>query len=441
MPSKAPGATEFGTLLLRPTWNAKPLSAGARKPDAQLPTIVFCDWSATQTGEFLKRLHGKAHAVALDFGEGTLADRYVHYAEKTFQIVKDVLSTRPRQSAFLQLVLPNGLERVCLHGLAALLKTAHQEDSRFTGQTLVLSHQISADDCISRLSENLTQADDAFVQYVKAERRVQKWSEIAARAQSSFNPLWKEKAVVLITGGVGGLGLIVAEEIVQRSKAATLILTGRSPLTSRIQQELERLKSPHSEVTYIAADVSRRADVKELLETVRTRYGSLTAIVHSAGIIRDSPIVRKPVEDIGAVLAPKVAGLSNLDEQTQDMNLDIVVLFSSIAGVMGNAGQADYAMANAYMDAYAVYRNQLVAFGLRKGRTLAVNWPLWRSGGMSVDSATENLVEERAGIVPMPTESGVQALRSILEGPDAQTIALYGKREVMKTSFVTEPGL
>ena len=108
--------------------------------------------------------------------------------------------------------------------------------------------------------------------------------------------------------------------------------------------------------------------------------------MHAAGVLRDSFLIHKTREELEAVLAPKVAGVENLDRATSHRPLDIMILFSSMAGALGNVGQADYAAANAYLDAYAAQRG---------GRTISINWPLWAEGGMGVDAETERALAQR----------------------------------------------
>ncbi|MCP4750066.1 MAG: KR domain-containing protein, partial [Proteobacteria bacterium] len=131
--------------------------------------------------------------------------------------------------------------------------------------------------------------------------------------------------------------------------------------------------------------------------------------IHAAGIIRDNFIIKKTKEEFEKVLEPKVAGLTNLDEASKHLQLDFFVMFSSFAGAVGNTGQADYACANAFMDAYAGYRNDLVKAEKRKGKTLSINWPLWKEGGMGVDEATEKKMVQSSGILTMQTETGFRA--------------------------------
>ena len=106
-------------------------------------------------------------------------------------------------------------------------------------------------------------------------------------------------------------------------------------------------------------------------------------------MIQDNFIVKKSKEELESVLEPKVAGVINLDQATLDVDLDFFILFSSVAGSLGNVGQADYACGNAFLDAYAMHRQSLVGRGQRHGRTLSINWPMWKEGGMSIDAETE----------------------------------------------------
>ncbi|RZK98821.1 MAG: KR domain-containing protein, partial [Rubrivivax sp.] len=107
--------------------------------------------------------------------------------------------------------------------------------------------------------------------------------------------------------------------------------------------------------------------------------------------------------------------------------LDYFVVFSSTAGVLGNVGQADYAAANAFLDAYAQQRNERVSRGQAQGRTLSVNWPLWAEGGMQVEEATRQAMWRNAGLAPLPTEAGVQALGQALALGGDQVVVLAGQ--------------
>ena len=102
-------------------------------------------------------------------------------------------------------------------------------------------------------------------------------------------------------------------------------------------------------------------------------------------------------------------GTFHLDQASQGVELDFFVLFSSIAGALGNVGQADYACANSFMDQFAAYRNRQVAANRRHGRTRSINWPLWRDGGMGIDAARLEWLQRTTGLQRLQTANGMRA--------------------------------
>ena len=138
------------------------------------------------------------------------------------------------------------------------------------------------------------------------------------------------------------------------------------------------------------------------------------------------------------MLAPKVAGVVNLDEATRDLTLDFMVLFGSGAGAFGNVGQADYAAANAFLDGYAAYRNELVSRGERLGRTVSIAWPLWRDGGMQVDAAGARQHRE-AGMLPLATSADCRrSIRPLAAGDDGIAV-LSGELAALRAHLRAAP--
>ena len=165
------------------------------------------------------------------------------------------------------------------------------------------------------------------------------------------------------------------------------------------------------------------------MKYIEGQYGKLNGIIHSAGVIRDDFLIKKTGVEIEDVLSPKVKGLVNLDDASRGMKLDIFILFSSIAGVMGNAGQADYSAANAFMDEYAKYRNKLTKKNERQGRMLSINWPLWQEGGMKVSEENEKIMMLQTGMTAIQTENGIRTLyQAITLGKD-QVMVIQGNRQ------------
>ncbi|MFE2108569.1 type I polyketide synthase, partial [Kitasatospora sp. NPDC059463] len=242
-------------------------------------------------------------------------------------------------------------------------------------------------------------------------RRLVRAAASAAPARAGLRP----RGTVLVTGGTGTLGAHVARRLAHDG-AEHLVLTSRAgqdaPGAAELRAELEAIGA---RTTVAACDVADRDQLRTLLDSLAGEP-PLTGIVHAAGVLDDGVLDALTVERLERVLRPKVDAALNLHELTADRELDFFVLFSSVAGVVGNAGQGGYAAANAFLDALAHRRR---AEGLP---ATAVSWGSWGSGGMMADAVEQHL--SRRGIVPMPADLGVEALRRAMEHDDtAVTVA------------------
>ncbi|WP_331709238.1 MULTISPECIES: SDR family NAD(P)-dependent oxidoreductase [unclassified Sphingomonas] len=199
-----------------------------------------------------------------------------------------------------------------------------------------------------------------------------------------------------------------AREIARHCAHATIVLTGRSSVRPELEAALAQLRSPSIRVEYRIADVTSKRDVDALVRSITSDHGKLTGVIHAAGISRDDFLMRKPPDVIREVLAPKTLGIEYLDHATQGLPLDLFVAFSSVAATFGNAGQSDYATANAFLDRYVEFRAGLVARGARRGRTLSIGWPLWAEGGMGADPRLRAQLAE-LGMEPLQTQLGLEA--------------------------------
>ncbi|HIJ54487.1 MAG TPA: SDR family NAD(P)-dependent oxidoreductase [Deltaproteobacteria bacterium] len=256
-------------------------------------------------------------------------------------------------------------------------------------------------------------------------------------ASDPIGPL-KENGVYLLTGGAGGLGFVFAEHLAKQVKAK-LILTGRSPLGDEKALKIEALRGLGSEVIYIQADVSRQEAAHALIAQARSRFNRINGVIHCAGIVRDNLIINKPVDDLSAVIAAKVFGTLHMDAATKDEPLDFFVLFSSVSAVTGNMGQADYAYANSFMDHFVSVREQSRRESRRTGKTISINWPLWREGGMRVDAQTEIFLAQTAGMKPLNRMSGLNAFSLCLASSHNRWMVAAGNRGQIRRALIGKP--
>ncbi|MGP3976825.1 SDR family NAD(P)-dependent oxidoreductase [Streptomyces sp. 8N114] len=456
-PAAAPPTEPEGDMvLLRPYWAARELpepgadgTARENEETFQAHHVVVLGRLGTDGRDGLRAaLPSGAVCHFLQLADGAPDVWYGDAAQRLFALVREVLAGGVREPMLLQVVLAgavpsgDGTARellACSGGLAGLLKTATSEQPLLRTQYVECLDGAAATTVAARLAaEAAVPEPEPEVRYRDGRRLVGRLAEAGEGALSGAAP-WRNGGVYLISGGAGGLGRIVAEDIAASVDHATVVLTGRSPLDEERRRDLDTLRAPGLTVDYRAVDVTDRDAVARLLARVADDHGPLTGIVHSAGVLADSFLLRKSSEDLARVLGPKVAGLVNLDELSRDQPLEFFCCFSSTAGAFGNAGQADYAAGNAFMDAYAAYRNRLVEDGRCSGRTVSIGWPLWEAGGMGGDAVRQHL--RRAGLAPLDTARGLAALRHALTaeaGPaEGRLLVLVGERARLLTELTT----
>ncbi|MFE4053273.1 SDR family NAD(P)-dependent oxidoreductase [Streptomyces sp. YIM B13518] len=420
------GTGEGGAFLAAPHWVGDEHRGGALEGGPVTVTAVI---GLPGVADVLEARAG-ARVVRLESGAPGLDGRFSDYAVQLFGVVREVLAERSHDKVCVQVVAGADGESSVWSGLAGVVRTAALENPRVTGQVVLAEPWEEPERVAGRAAADRVATDDAVVRYRGGAREVLRWRELPGAAADGEAPTaWQDAGVYLITGGAGGLGVLFARDIAARVRGARIVLTGRGPLDVSREAVVAELRASGAEATYEQVDVTDRAQVEALVRRIRDAYGRLDGVLHSAGVIRDSFILKKSRADFDAVLAPKVTGLVNLDEATRDMDLGFLVPFSSVAGVSGNVGQADYAAANAFMDAFAAHRNALVARGVRRGRTLSVNWPLWAEGGMGVDAGTERAMRENFGMVPLRTPTGIDALHRALTTGEDQVMVLEGDTE------------
>jgi acyl transferase domain-containing protein/acyl carrier protein len=268
---------------------------------------------------------------------------------------------------------------------------------------------------------------DAVVAYRGTHRWVQAFEPMKLDKSDNFKPKLREGGVYLITGGLGGIGLVLAEYLAQ-SVHAKLVLVSRTGLPDReqwqnwlgahgeedeVSQKIRKVQSIENQgatVLVLKADVADVHQMKAAMAQAHDKFGQIHGAIHAAGIANANSILRKEPGVAAAVMAPKVEGTLLLGQLLRESRLDFLVLCSSLSAQLGGIESVDYCSANAFLDAYAQKYHS-------EQNVTSINWCTWREVGMAVNTAvTFDLKEERErnlrfGILP---DEGKEAFGRIL---------------------------
>jgi acyl transferase domain-containing protein len=280
-------------------------------------------------------------------------------------------------------------------------------------------------------------AGERLVAYRNEQRWIQDLHPTRLRAPDGLPRRLRPRAVVLITGGLGGMGLVCARYLAETA-GARLVLTGRSvpgaDAERAAREELERtirdLEARGAEVLALRADVADREAMQAALDQARARFGALHGVIHAAGVPGGALIQQVGREQAFVVQAPKVRGVLVLTELLAGTPLDFFILCSSVASLLGGMGQADYTAANAFLDAFAQ------AGPLRGVPVVSINWDAWRDVGMSPSAQVRGRMGASGGVSPEDAEridrefdswfrpeEGVAVLERVLSGAPPQVVA------------------
>ena len=411
--------------------------AAAVDSGATLPDVVLVDWVAdvvealdgenpretvggktiTEAGELADQLATSVHSTVghtLDLAKTWIKDR-------RFAQARLVLATRGAVAANEEEDVPN-LPAAAAWGL---IRSAQSEHPR----RFVLADLDGGPACWAALpaalindEPQLTGRDGVFaaLRLVRVARTadVEAHDDIspgpspgtgentAGLPSASFGALALEpQDTVLITGGTGNLGRLLARHLVSAHGARNLLLVSRSGSDAREGSQLQdELAALGAEARIVDCDVAQRAQLRGLLESIPPER-PLRAIVHAAAVLDDGVIDSLTHEQLDRVLAPKVDAAWNLHELTADCKLSAFVLFSSAAGTFGNPGQGNYAAANTFLDALAAYRRT------RGLPAASLAWGLWQQiGSRSIDDLSEMDTGRmaRSGFVALSNEEGLE---------------------------------
>ena len=403
-----------GVLLAGVEWTASPaLASGAQPPER----VLLWGVSPSAAGALQARRGGPEVIELAAPVSGAVEETFAQAMLQTFEVIRSMLGATAGTRVLL--IAADAADGTVATGLEAMCRTAMEENPGFAARAVRVPADIDGAELLGVVGDESAAASPrgVAVRHVRRDgalrRELARWRVLeqgaAGEVPADAPVVFKEGGCYLITGGAGGIGLQFAREIVAQTAAARIVLTGRSTLRADTRRLLDALATPSHRIDYVELDVTRADAVDALIARLCAEGQPPSGILHCAGILRDAFVIRKSAEDFASVLSPKVAGLVNLDRAARDLPLDFMLLCSSFSACWGIVGQIDYAAANAFMDAFAAHRNRLAERGERHGRTLSVNWPLWREGGMTLDAATWQRLQDHTGMQPLATATAMRA--------------------------------
>ncbi|MFC4534168.1 SDR family NAD(P)-dependent oxidoreductase [Sphaerisporangium dianthi] len=367
--------------------------------------------SRRQTGLLLADLAGAGrpprHFVLL----GTPGDDGTDTCLKVWSLACAIIGEKPQQPVTLTFLHGGGDESApAADAVGALARTISTETPVVRCRAVSLD-AVGAEGLIEALRDSSGEHAEHEIRYRRGARTVRRWVARELREPRELAELdqgavpFKKDGVYVVAGGAGGIGRLVAEHLENEHHARPVVI-------SRTAGE--------------RADLARRDDVERAVAAVRDRYGRIDGVIHCAGVQRDGLYFRQEAADIEAVLAPKTRGVANLDAATKDDDLDFFLVFSSLAASLPNPGQSAYAYANAYLEAFARWRESRHD---RSGRTLAISWPYWEEGGMRIGADALERSRQATGLAPLPTADALSVLTRALAAPETGFVVLHGDED------------
>ena len=291
--------------------------------------------------------------------------------------------------------------------LGSLFKVAFKEISKNRYRIIEFKTNILIDECIDLLICELNDNSKHNVETVYENFKRYEYEVSISEKTSIQKPvLIRDGGIYLITGGLGAIGITIADYLINKG-AAKIIMLGRKKIDELTHDNQKLLSEYSNKMVYLSGDIT--SNVGSLFKYIEDEYGQLNGIVHSAGIVRDKMIAMKSVDIFHSVIDPKVNGILNIDKAIQGKALDFVVYCSSISAIEGQIGQSDYAAANKYMDEYADLRN------IQQNQTnyISINWPYWEDGGMQLPEPILQIMH-KSGIWGITKEEGLNAFDKVL---------------------------
>ncbi|MGJ5676051.1 MAG: SDR family NAD(P)-dependent oxidoreductase [Nostochopsis sp.] len=287
------------------------------------------------------------------------------------------------------------------------------------------------------LTELTVDNSEKLIAYRGLNRWVQSFEPVRFDKAKVEKPRLRERGVYLITGGLGGIGLVLAEYLA-RNVQAKLLLVGRSALPNKDEwsqwlsthdqtdsisckiRKIQELEDLGAEVLAIAADVSNIEEMRSAIAQAQQQFGQINGVIHAAGVPGGGAIQRKTPAEAESILAAKIKGTLVLDTILKNIELDLFVLVSSNSSIVAEFGQVDYCAANAFLDAFAHYNTYQ-----QNRLTNSINWDTWQEVGMAVNTELPQRLKQlrlenlQQGILP---DEGVDVFLRVLGNTIPQVV-------------------
>jgi amino acid adenylation domain-containing protein len=306
--------------------------------------------------------------------------------------------------------------------MAALVQVAAREEALLSTQYVEVAERTPVAAMLREFSGFERRCNEPALLDEPGERRVRTFIPLAGN-ESGPAMVWPDSGCCVVTGGTGGLTLMLAEELANSGRVALALIsrhgrpTGGDPESRQRREALDSLAGRGIRVRHWCADVSDREQLAGVLDQVRLELGPITAVLHNAGVPDTGVLVKEDPAGFARATAGKMAGARHLDALTREDPVQAFVLSGSLSGVEAMAGTGAYTAANAFLDAFAGWRR-------REGRpALAIDWCL--IGGMGMAARHQPGLHEALSLNP---QGVVRTWGLALASGAGQVVMLYHGR-------------
>lgn len=358
----------------------------------------------------------------------------IEFIRRYFAVIQRILQLNPMKK--LRIVSVNPQTKYGSTPMLEALDSFERQIAAEDPQAVFFSISAAAgvsDEQLCRLTGQELQAGNTSVYYDDRLER-HSLSRKMFRTISADTGALRDGCNYVITGGAGGIGRVLLKHFCSRYDSQFIVI-GRSGYDEHIAEVIKSADSSGRKILYVSGDISDPVQAERIAEDIRRKVGRISGIIHSAGIFRNNYLIHKDLDDAELVIRTKVAGLCNLERYFMDDDTDFLAAFSSLASIIGKAGQADYVYANRFIDCFIRSKNLKDPADRKKARYFVLNWPYWSGGGMQLEEDDAADLKKRYGLEPLTDEGGIAAFESVLNSSKWNSAVFCGDRELFEKSL------